>query len=805
MANFANIPLGLKITSQIPFDYKSYVLNEDVLKNLGTNNNLAYTYHKGLIVYCALENTRYEWREAPIDDSSGLLTSNFIYPDGLIVNSIDYSLKEYNFFKVQTDPIYIEEGNNVTIVGDGKTPLTPMVISSTGSPFVRVNDGYRPTTRDEIDYQQVGNWSYDFSLSKIGAYGFPAGQIGQIGVPDDEHYGAIGAGSLSIGFNNSVKSNSSLISGRFNYSTLNSDYSTIFGNNNHNESINGFISGSFNRTTKGDKGYSTIFGNGNNVINGANFTLGFGLSNNVSGLTVIGQANSNVVAPSETLNVSTNPLFIIGNGNVTSSSSDIYTVSSRSNALEVYKRGLILAPSLTNSMLDESGSNKALITKEYLNFVVQEHIDSLNVSQDLEYETIWYTGDSNTFTIPEYNFISGVFINGVKLSETAFTKPTSTTVTLLDTLLDDDLIQIQYSQYINGLDLGTYTISQIDNKFLNYYDIPEIDDLLLNISNSIISVTYDELIDLRNNNSFIVNQAYLLTDYISFSSSITEPLILTATSTNQLHKICKSQLYSQDIIYYEISGDIGNGYGTEGFTKGKIYRRIDTWRNNDIGTDWRHVEYNISGQPRTFFLPNSGYNNCRNNKIETNRLFNSVVGTDFRDNTIKDIYNTTIGDACFDNTIDSLYSSTISSYFQYNKIITCGNNTISSQFIGNTIGRGFDNNIIGQSFSYNVIGDDFKQNTIDINFINNDIKYNFSNNFIGFNFRNNNIERGFVGQTIGNIFNNRITVNDLPTGLTYNQRFIVTDALTPTYLSTVVGGGAILTPVMWNGSNWIVC
>lgn len=46
------------------------------------------------------------------------------------------------------------------------------------------------------------------------------------------------------------------------------------------------------------------------------------------------------------------------------------------------------------------------------------------------------------------------------------------------------------------------------------------------------------------------------------------------------------------------------------------------------------------------------------------------------------------------------------------------------------------------------------------------------------------------------------TVATLPTG-TVGMRAYVTDALGPTYLGTVVGGGAVIVPVFYNGTNWI--
>lgn len=46
------------------------------------------------------------------------------------------------------------------------------------------------------------------------------------------------------------------------------------------------------------------------------------------------------------------------------------------------------------------------------------------------------------------------------------------------------------------------------------------------------------------------------------------------------------------------------------------------------------------------------------------------------------------------------------------------------------------------------------------------------------------------------------TVATLPTGIEGDIAY-VTDALAPTYMTTIVGGGAIVTPVFYNGTNWI--
>jgi hypothetical protein len=47
------------------------------------------------------------------------------------------------------------------------------------------------------------------------------------------------------------------------------------------------------------------------------------------------------------------------------------------------------------------------------------------------------------------------------------------------------------------------------------------------------------------------------------------------------------------------------------------------------------------------------------------------------------------------------------------------------------------------------------------------------------------------------------TVATLPASPTQGDSYAVTDALTPAYLVTVVGGGTVYAPVVWNGTNWV--
>lgn len=113
MATVNNIPVGLLVPAQVPLDAKLYVNNEASLLNLGTANNLAFTYYEGMIVYCVAEKRRYEWREGTVGEV-GLLSTGFTYPTPLVVNGITYSNRTFNFF-------YVPQDMKIQNIGSGTT------------------------------------------------------------------------------------------------------------------------------------------------------------------------------------------------------------------------------------------------------------------------------------------------------------------------------------------------------------------------------------------------------------------------------------------------------------------------------------------------------------------------------------------------------------------------------------------------------------------------------------------------------------------------------------------------------------
>ena len=143
MADYKNIPLGLRTQTQIPLDVKEYIQNESLLSNLGVNGQLAYTYTKGLVVYCIEESTRWEWTEVkPGLEDTGLINQDFIYSDNHIAFGIDYSNKRYNFFPYNQSTFTVPDATTTIkgilklandLGGTADAPTTPTAIHKTGN------------------------------------------------------------------------------------------------------------------------------------------------------------------------------------------------------------------------------------------------------------------------------------------------------------------------------------------------------------------------------------------------------------------------------------------------------------------------------------------------------------------------------------------------------------------------------------------------------------------------------------------------------------------------------------------------
>jgi len=338
---------------------------------------------------------------------------------------------------------------------------------------------------------------------------------------------------------------------------------------------------------------------------------------------------------------------------------------------------------------------------------------------------------------------------------------------------------------------------------------------------TIINVTYSQLTGLTMSSGLTAGSYYKITDYQTvhymfdgdtrideINVGTVEPLTILAKSTSVLDNKAYSELYPQDIIYYDWKSDywiqdmaFSNidsviKYGSliepnlSGVTlisgyKGVIYKREDTKNNNILGYDFRNVKfrrwnvgellYGFSTQYIGLYSTYEGvsgltdyidvytfhgfdeYNtyeiNVRNNTIkninDTQTQWNGIIGSSLSNTVFYLVGN----NSTFQ--IYTVYDNNIGIFSELNTIDGAGfySNTIGSNFNTNTIGSDFNTNTIGSVFNTNTIGSDFNTNTIGSVFNTNTIGNSFNGNTIGSNFNTNTIGSDFNTNTIGNSFN----------------------------------------------------
>jgi hypothetical protein len=163
----------------------------------------------------------------------------------------------------------------------------------------------------------------------------------------------------------------------------------------------------------------------------------------------------------------------------------------------------------------------------------------------------------------------------------------------------------------NSLALSSVTSDTILNNTIKFDDLSN--DVLNAIYSGgvgVISKTYAELKTLKDASQLVAGQYYKITDFQTkwwnqghsskgafyiITSSVTEPLTILAISANKFSVIAYSELYPQDIIYYDFEAVTNYGMlygaGISNF-KGWITRRIDNSKNIDVSLDWRHITVN---------------------------------------------------------------------------------------------------------------------------------------------------------------------------------------------------------------------
>jgi hypothetical protein len=252
----------------------------------------------------------------------------------------------------------IDSGSGFVDIGTTQFRAVPYALNVSGLEAIDEGNGrgWRLIRNFTGNYGAIGSGAIDLSSTSqtgLGATGTGAFAIGLDNL-------ASGEDSFAGGFDSQSTGNRSFAFG--NNAIASTNNSVAFGDESRADGIGAFAAGllsqasgsyavAFNRDTFAAGDYSAAFNNArsngqestafNNATSGSYRSFAIGDNN-------IGGGNSNLWLP-------TDPLFEIGNGNG----------GVASNALTILKNGTVIAPSLTNTLINTAG-DKALVTKEYV-------------------------------------------------------------------------------------------------------------------------------------------------------------------------------------------------------------------------------------------------------------------------------------------------------------------------------------------------------------------------------------------------------------------------------------------------------
>jgi len=364
---------------------------------------------------------------------------------------------------------FINDGN-----GDINLPFIteediPAGINPTGLEALDEGDGigWRLIGRDPTNHGIIGEHSIDATLSN--AASTTMGVTGKWSAGFGEDNTLSGSNGFVAGFNNVVAGNGTAVFGEANNvsntfgaafgnnNTLSGHTSIVFGTNNTVSNtlgasfggyniVSGYSSFSAGYLNNVSGSYTTSIGARNEHIGWYGLSAGLGLINKSTSTIVIGQSNLDYTNTSGSINVSTAPLFVIGNGTVLSSNPN--TVNTRSNAMVVLQSGEITAPSLTTTIIDTEATGKVLTTKEW---IIAQGFGSTS-------GFVPYTGATGNVDLGAWN-ISAAKFNDLELFSTADNIGIGTDALQDPTIIDSVALGHYASQFDDGhqgVSIGNY-------------------------------------------------------------------------------------------------------------------------------------------------------------------------------------------------------------------------------------------------------------------------------------------------------------------------------------------------------------
>ena len=338
------------------------------------------------------------------------------------------------------------------------------------------------------------------------------------------------------------------------------------------------------------------------------------------------------------------------------------------------------------------------------------------------------------------------------------------------------------------------------------YDIRDkvLEEQLGNINaKPMISVTYAELVTLRDNGELVAGMQYRITDFVTTTAQENTrsaghqfDVIVTADNANTLNEIARACLYEGDTYFSEAGANLAAwkiwyslDNNTDRFAwadtengKGVIYRMIDEW-NNDLPYDFKNimfVRYELEAPEEYIAEGNDSLwmqQLCNNVRAVFDEGVRSFVWAGIADedkyweDDMSQILSHTTGEnfAFFTFNTDEDTDASLSGGIHDNKMQlsqTLPNNVFFGNYCNyNSFGNDCNYNSFGNDCNYNSFG-----NSCNSNSFGNDCNYNsFGNSCYSNSFGNYCYSNSFGNDCNYNSFGNSCNYNSFGNDCNYNS------------------------------------
>ena len=354
--------------------------------------------------------------------------------------------------------------------------------------------------------------------------------------------------------------------------------------------------------------------------------------------------------------------------------------------------------------------------------------------------------------------------------------------------IDQKTNEIKYVD-LNGLKVFAEELKlYLQNHILEFSIYNELKDIIENnasLKSSMIPVTYNELVNLRNRGELIAGMQYRIIDYVTTTTQDNTTsaghqfdIIVTADSESTLNEVARVCLHDGDTyfsqagsnlaawqIWYSLDNDTSRFAWAVPDTsggKGVIYRMIDEF-NNDCPYDFKNIQFK-----RGIYADGQGLA-----KEEGDQDYDVYCYTFSWEDDDKIIMDASIvGNNGYllndEGQISGVYGNLIKPYITYtgdvenpqttcqhlNNVVFLGNYAYEERFYygcySNTLGCNCSYNSFGNSCYSNTLSDDCSFNSFGDDCCYNSFGHSCSSNALGGGCSSNNFVNGNTSNTLGN-------------------------------------------------------